>query len=259
MATMAFDQTPAHAGHRRESDRAAALALLSHGGRLLLRVLAVVAGGALVMALVAALLALAGAFPAHAFAAEASHRAAPAAAGDVVAAATALRSIETLRADFVQTDASGQRVNGVLTLKRGGLIRFQYAPGYPMLIVADGKALTVLDTELRKMQRWPVGNSPLGALLDPGKDIGRYGTVAPSFDSRTLDIEVRDRSHPEYGVITLSFVRKAGAPGGLELAGWVTMDAQSRRTIIRLSGHRYGVPVDNDLFRVTNPMARPHP
>ena len=178
-------------------------------------------------------------------------------AGEVNAAA-ALRDIATMRADFTQTDANGQRVGGVLTLKRGGLIRFQYDPGYPMLIVADGKALTVLDTELKKLQRWPVGNSPLGALLDPGKDIGRFGTVVPSFDSRTLSIEVRDRSHPEYGILTLVFERKAGAPGGLELDGWVTMDAQSRRTVIRLANQRYGVPVANDLFRVTNPMAGPH-
>lgn len=179
-------------------------------------------------------------------------------ASEVTAAASALRSIGTMRADFTQTDANGQRVGGVLTLKRGGLIRFQYAPGYPMLIVADGKALTVLDTELKKLQRWPVGNSPLGALLDPGKDVSRFGTVVPGFDPRTLSIEVRDRSHPEYGILTLVFERKAGAPGGLELEGWVTMDAQSRRTVIRLANQHYGVAVSDDLFRVNNPMAGPH-
>ncbi|MFN5822052.1 MAG: outer membrane lipoprotein carrier protein LolA [Novosphingobium sp.] len=45
-----------------------------------------------------------------------------------------------MRADFVQADANGQRVKGVLTLKRPGRIRFQYEKGVPMLIVSDGSA-----------------------------------------------------------------------------------------------------------------------
>ena len=230
--------------------------LIRAAGRLVLRMALVVLGGAAVMAAAAAVLALAGAFtPGRAFAAE------PHQGGDratVVEAANALRDIPTMRADFEQTDANGQRVKGVLTLKRGGLLRFQYAPGYPMLIVADGHALSVYDTELKKLQRWPVGDSPLGALLDPGKDVTRFGSVVPAFDPRLVSIAVHDRAHPEYGTLTLTFTRAAAAPGGLELAGWVAEDAQSRRTSVRLSGQRYGVPAPADLFRITNPMAGPH-
>jgi outer membrane lipoprotein-sorting protein len=57
----------------------------------------------------------------------------------------ALRAITTLKADFTQTDRNGQRVSGTLTLKRPGRIRFQYAPGVPILIVSDGSALTFID------------------------------------------------------------------------------------------------------------------
>ena len=181
-----------------------------------------------------------------------------AAAGDLQEAVAALRSIVTLRADFTQTDANGQRVSGVLSLKRPGKIRFQYAPPYPMVIVADGRALTMLDTELRHMQRWPIANSPLGALLDPSRDVTRYGSVLPGFEPGTLGIEVRDRGHPEYGVLTLIFLRKAAAPGGLELAGWISTDAQSRRTTIHLSNHRYDLPMEESLFRLTNPLSGPH-
>ena len=173
-------------------------------------------------------------------------------------AVAALRSIASLRADFTQTDSAGQRVSGVLSLKRGGKIRFQYAHGYPMLIVADGHALTMLDTELKQMQRWPIANSPLGALLDPTRDVTRFGTVLAGFDPGTLAVEVRDRSHPEYGAITLFFSHKASAPGGLELEGWVSTDAQNRRTSIHLSNHRYGVALDDAQFRLNNPLAGPH-
>jgi outer membrane lipoprotein-sorting protein len=127
-----------------------------------------------------------------------------------------------------------------------------------MLIVADGHALTMLDTELNQMQRWPSGNSPLGALLDPARDVTRYGTVLPGFEAGTLGVEVRDRTHPEYGEITLIFLRKPSAPGGLELAAWISQDAQNRRTTVRLTNHRYGVPAGDELFRLLNPQARPH-
>ncbi|HZV11231.1 MAG TPA: outer membrane lipoprotein carrier protein LolA [Novosphingobium sp.] len=190
--------------------------------------------------------------------APAAYAQAPAPAGDLDRAVAALRGIDTLRADFTQTDADGRQVKGVLSLKRGGKIRFQYQPGYPVLIIGDGRALTVVDTEMKQVQRWPVGDSPLGALLDPRKDVARFGRVVPGYDPRLLTVEVRDRGHPEYGTLNLLFVRKAEAPGGLELAGWTTMDAQNRRTVIRLAGHHYGLALAEDLFRYTDLRARPH-
>jgi len=165
----------------------------------------------------------------------------------------ALRAISTMRADFSQTDRNGQRVTGVMTLKRPGKIRFQYQQGVPLLIVSDGKALTMIDYEVRQVQRWPIRNSPLGALLDPTRDVSRYGTLQPTASPDVISVEVRDRSHPEYGVITLVFVRKASAPGGLELTSWVALDSQNKRTTIRLSNHRYNVPVGDGDFRWTDP------
>ena len=175
--------------------------------------------------------------------------------GDLARAVGALRAISTLRADFIQTDRSGQRVSGVLTLKRPGRIRFQYERSVPLLIVADGSALTLVDYGVRQVQRWPIKNSPLGALLDPNRDVARFGTLQPVTDPGVVSIEVRDRGHPEYGVITLIFVRNAAAPGGLQLSSWVALDAQNQRTTIRLSNHQYGVEVADSAFRYNDPRA----
>ena len=171
----------------------------------------------------------------------------------IAEAVSALRAISTLRADFTQTDRNGQRTTGVLTLKQPGRIRFQYSPGIPMLIVSDGRALTLIDYEVRQVQRWPIGNSPLGALLDPRRDVARYGRLQETGDPNVVSIEVRDRSHPEYGVITLIMVRKAGAPGGMELVSWVALDSQNKRTTIRLANHRYGIAVPDSTFRWNDP------
>jgi outer membrane lipoprotein-sorting protein len=173
--------------------------------------------------------------------------------GELNQAVTALRGITTLRANFTQTDRSGQRVSGVLTLKAPGRIRFQYEKGVPLLIVSDGRALTMIDYEVRQVQRWPIGNSPLGALLDPKRDVARFGTLKPTVNPNVVSIEVRDHSHPEYGVITLVFIKKASAPGGLELSNWVTLDSQNKMTRIDLSGHQYGVAVADNAFRWTDP------
>lgn len=174
---------------------------------------------------------------------------------DLASAVTALRAIATMRADFIQADAGGQRVKGVLTLKRPGRIRFQYEKGVPMLIVSDGSALTFVDYEVRQVQRWPIRNSPLGALLDPSRDIGKYGRVMPTGSDRIVSIEVRDKARPEYGVITLVFTRKGEAPGGLELSSWAALDSQKRRTIVTLSNQQYGLPVPDNTFRYNDPRA----
>jgi len=178
--------------------------------------------------------------------------------GPLAEAVTALRGISTLRADFIQTDRNGQRSNGVLTIKRPGKIRFQYAPGNPLLIVGDGRALTLIDYQVRQVQRWPIGNSPLGALLDPNRDLSRFGRLQPTADANVVSIEVRDSGHPEYGVITMIFVRKAGAPGGLELSSWVALDSQNKRTTIRLSNQQYGIAVSDDTFRWNDPRRPAH-
>ena len=170
----------------------------------------------------------------------------------------ALRAITTMTASFTQTDRKGQTVRGTLTLKRPGKIRFEYEKGVNMLLVSDGKALTFIDYDVKQKQRWPISNSPLGALLDPNRDVKKYGKLMPGSNPNVVSVEVRDTKRPEYGVITLIFVRDASAPGGLELTNWVALDAQNQRTTVRLSNQRYGVAVPDSAFSFTDPRRSAH-
>ena len=170
-----------------------------------------------------------------------------------------IRAVKSMTADFAQTDRNGQTLTGKLMLKQPGKIRFEYQKGVPLLIVGDGKSLTMIDYEVRQVQRWPIGNSPLGALLDPNRDLSKYGKVVPSGDPRILMVEARDPKRPEYGVITLIFQRKASAPAGLQMYGWVALDSQNNRTSIRLSNLRYGVPVADSAFKWRDPRPRTPP
>ncbi len=177
---------------------------------------------------------------------------------DIVQAVAALRAIDTMRADFIQTDANGGRVTGTMTMKRPGRIRFQYQAGVPLLIVSDGASLTMIDYEVKQVQRWPIRSSPLGALLDPNKDVARFARLNPTGQADLISMAVRDPGHPEYGTLTLLLVRKASAPGGLQLDSWVATDAQSRRTMVRLINPQYGVPVSDSMFRWTDPRQQNH-
>jgi outer membrane lipoprotein-sorting protein len=172
---------------------------------------------------------------------------------DLAAVNRAIRSIKTLSADFTQTDRNGQVASGKLLLKQPGQIRFDYGKGGDMLIVADGRSLYMIDYQVSQVQRWPIRNSPLGALLDPSRDLTRYGTVVPSGDPRVVSVAVRDPNHPEYGALDLVFLRKTGGSSELDLYGWVARDAQGNRTTIRLTNTNYSAAIADSAYKWRDP------
>lgn len=178
---------------------------------------------------------------------------------DLSAVSTHLKAVETMRADFTQTDRNGKVLAGVLSLKRPGKIRFQYQKGVPILVVGDGRALNFIDYSVKQVQTWPIRNTPLGILLDPNRDISKVAKVLPTSDSRILLVEARDPKRPEYGVITLAFTRSSSAPGGLMLQGWSALDSQNNRTSIRLSNQQFNVPVSDRTFIWSDPRPQMRP
>ena len=164
-----------------------------------------------------------------------------------------LKAVQTMTANFTQTDRGGKVLTGTVALKRPGKVRFQYQKGVNLLIVGDGKALNLIDYDVRQESRWPIGNSPLGVLLNPNQDLARFARVLPSADARVLLVEAKDPRKPEFGTITMAFARVAGAPAGLTLQGWSTLDAQRNRSTIKLSNQRFNVPVAENNFRWVSP------
>lgn len=180
----------------------------------------------------------------------------PVANPDLQKVQTHLRALDSMTADFSQTDRNGKVLTGTLTLKKPGKIRFQYQKGVPILIVGDGNALWFIDYSVKQVQRWPIGNSPLGILINPNSDLARVAKVVPAIDPHYLSVEARDPKHPEYGQISLTFARSESAPAGLMLLGWVATDAQNNRTTIRLSNVRFNGPIADNAFRWNDPRPR---
>lgn len=167
-----------------------------------------------------------------------------------------LAATQSMTANFVQTDAKNRSLRGTLQLKRPGKIRFAYGGGANMLLVGNGKTLSFIDYDVGQKSSWNIANSPLSVLLAPKPDLNRIARVLPSQDPRVLLVRARDARRPEFGTIILAFVKSPSAPGGLLLEGWTTVDAQNKRTTIKLDNQRYNVAVPETAFAYAEPKRR---
>jgi outer membrane lipoprotein-sorting protein len=166
-----------------------------------------------------------------------------------------ITSVDTMTANFVQTDGRGRSAAGTLQLKRPGRIRFQYGSG-DLLLVATGGKLVFLDYTVGQKSSWNLNSTPLGILLSANPDVKRIARIQANRDSRILVIRAHDSGHPEFGTLVLAFLRSPSAPGGLQLYGWTAIDAQNKKTTVKLSNVRYNVAVPDSAFTYAEPQKR---
>lgn len=182
---------------------------------------------------------------------------APAAtSAELRAVEASLAATRSMTANFLQTDGKGRQMAGTLSLKRPGKIRFAYGGGVNMLLVANGKELAFLDYDVGQKSSWPIAKSPLAVLLSPQPDLTRIARIMPSDHKNVIVVRARDARRPEFGTLILAFVRDSGAPGGLKLEGWTAIDAQNKKTTIRLSNQRYNVAVPDSAFTYAEPKRK---
>ncbi|HJS39970.1 MAG TPA: outer membrane lipoprotein carrier protein LolA [Sphingomicrobium sp.] len=185
--------------------------------------------------------------------------AAPAAAqsnGDLKQVEAHLAASQSMTANFAQTDSKNRTLTGTLQLKRPGRIRFDYGRGANMLLVGNGKTLTFIDYEVGQKSSWAIAKSPLSVLLSANPDLSRIARILPHEDKRILLVRARDSRRPEFGTMILAFVKTPAAPGGLRLEGWTAIDAQNKRTTVKLDGQRYNVAVPESAFTYAEPKKR---
>ena len=164
-----------------------------------------------------------------------------------------LAAVQTMTANFTQTDARGRTATGTLQLKRPGRVRFEYSGG-SLLLVADGSKLNFIDYSVAQKNSWPLGRTPLGPLLSSSPDFNGKAEILPSADSRV--VVARAKNSGQYGQLTLAFLRNSSSPGGLQLYGWTAIDPQNHRTTVRLSDVRYNVAVPEGAFTFAPPKKR---
>lgn len=164
-----------------------------------------------------------------------------------------LSAVQSMTANFVQTDQKGRSAAGTLQLKRPGRIRFQYGSG-DLLLVANGQRLTYIDYQVGQKSSWPLAQTPLGVLLSATPNIKGKARVIANADPRILVVRARDPN--QFGTLILAFLRSPSAPGGLMMYGWTAVDAQNKKTTVKLTNQRYNVAVPDDAFTYAEPTKR---
>jgi outer membrane lipoprotein-sorting protein len=164
-------------------------------------------------------------------------------------AAQYLQGLKGAKGRFTQTNSRGGASTGTLYLNRPGKARFEYDAPAQMLVVADGRNVSVYDRRLKTFDRYPLGATPLGIFLsrrirfDEDVKVTRVSRTADSFS-----VWVSDARGRADGRLVLEFAAEPVA-----LRGWTVVDGQGVETRVQLSSLEPTQSLDPALFVLSDP------
>lgn len=164
-----------------------------------------------------------------------------------------LQGLTTAKSTFFQTNDRGGAADGVLYLDRPGKARFEYKPSAGLLIVADGKRVSVYDSKLKTFDSYALAATPLALLLS--RKVKLEGDVMVTRVSRAdggVTLTLRDARREAEGFLLLDFKLDP-----IALTGWTVVDTQNRRTNVKLGPLEPASGFDPALFVLKDPGKKP--
>jgi outer membrane lipoprotein-sorting protein len=157
---------------------------------------------------------------------------------------TFLNSFQTLKSNFTQISSKGQMAGGTLLISKPGKLRFEYAAPNPMLIVSDGRWLTIKNRVKEKGDQFPLSATPLRLVVSSQVDLAAETDVI-GFETKDgiSSISLADRKSSMGGYIVLVFDELRN-----QLQQWVIVDGKDRRTTVQLANIETGGKFDPKLF-----------
>ncbi|MFK8253910.1 outer-membrane lipoprotein carrier protein LolA [Ancylobacter terrae] len=204
----------------------------------------------------AALAALVMLAPAHAQQPDASIdgaqlAASPAAAGAKAGAATIDRinayfnSFKTMTGTFVQVDPDGTRKQGTFAILKPGRVIFEYDPPSQIILVADGRSVSVRDKRLKTQDITPLSQTPLRFLLADNINLARNGNVVGVYQDDMFATVVLEEKQPMVGTYRLMIMFDAKT---MQLKQWTVTDPQGYDTTVAVSNLDTTNPPDKMMF-----------
>jgi outer membrane lipoprotein-sorting protein len=142
-----------------------------------------------------------------------------------------LNGLVSLQARFLQIDHRGRGVEGRAAILRPARMRFDYDPPEPVLLVASGGQVMLLDRELGQPSIAPANATPLGMLLrDPVRFSGDVAVLGTDRSGGFLRITLARAGALAEGRLTLVFEENP-----MQLRQWAVLDAQARETRVTLT------------------------
>ncbi len=155
-----------------------------------------------------------------------------------------LKSITTMKANFLQVNAEGGIAEGIFYMNRPGRARFEYFPPAQILVVADGLWLVFHDKELEETTRIPLSSTPISVLLKENPKLsGEITVTSVEKDAGVLRVNIIDTEEPDEGGITLVFSLYP-----FELKKWLITDPQGLTTSVTMSDQEFGGSFNAELF-----------
>ena len=164
-----------------------------------------------------------------------------------------LQGLPSARGRFVQTDPRGSVSQGIIYMQRPGRARFEYDAPSSLLVVSDGKVVSVADKRLKTVNRYFLSQTPLKLFLadeirlDRGVTVSRVTRLNDGFE-----LTAQDRVGKTRGQIVLTFIDSP-----MQLLGWKITDARNAETTVRLTSLVRAGDLDPALFRAPFPQPPP--
>jgi len=155
-----------------------------------------------------------------------------------------INSFQSLKCDFAQVSSKGNLSQGVLYISKPGKLRFDYASPNPLLIVADGRWLTIKDRVRERGDQFPLSATPLRLVVSPQIDLLAETDVV-AYDQRDglTSVSLQDKKGSMGGYITLIFDDQLN-----QLQQWIVVDGKDRKTTVQLTNIQFGGKFDPKLF-----------
>lgn len=163
-----------------------------------------------------------------------------------------LTAIKTLKGKFTQIGPRGRVSSGAFFIAKPGLMRFEYSPPNPLLIVSDGTWVTVKNRKRNRADQYPLSATPLRLILSRKVNFTKEVAIKGiQQENSKTHIKIEDKSTFASGTLILTFDNEKQA-----LTNWVVVDDRGRRTTVALSELEKGAKIDPALFKVKIPKSR---
>ena len=165
---------------------------------------------------------------------------------------TYLNEIVNMKGEFTQTSLRGQIANGVFYISKPGKMRFEYAPPSPLLVVSDGRWVTVKNTTRNKDDQYPLSATPLKLVLAGEVNLFEQAVILKvESQDNLVAVTMEEKDQLVAGQLTMVFDREAN-----DLVQWIILDGKGQRTTVQLSNVDKEARPDPKLFVVKRSKER---
>jgi outer membrane lipoprotein-sorting protein len=138
-------------------------------------------------------------------------------------------SFKTMTGTFTQVDPDGSRKKGSFYILKPGRVLFEYNPPSQVVLVADGRSVSVRDKRLKTQDITPLSATPLRFLLSENLDLSRNSNVVGVYQDDLFATVVLEEKQPAVGTYRLMIMFDAKT---LQLKQWTVTDPQGYDTTV---------------------------